>query len=349
MIELNNTIKTILKSAVAMAVIIAFICQSRASAQGARQALGLCAATVIPSLFPFMTVSTYILKSDILSLFGKRSEKICRFLFDLPKQAGIIFLMSLVGGFPVGAKLIADGIKSGSLSVNQGKRMLLFCVNPGPAFVINIVGTALLGSRKAGVILLVSLCVSSFVTGIISRFFKDGKELTANCNKMQEASPLVSSVSESVTAIIGVCAWIVVFSALLGVINASSLNESAKQWLNMLAEVTGGCQISAKKFPLPVTALLLGWSGFSVHAQIMPYVSVARLKYKHFAVSRLFNGTLSMGISYLLFKAFPCQVSVFSNAGEILPQTVSVSVPATVGLLFLSALVILDLAPKRKV
>ncbi|MBQ8783628.1 MAG: hypothetical protein IJZ57_07655 [Clostridia bacterium] len=346
---MNNTIKTILKSVGAVAVIVALVWQAKASVQGARQALELCASTVIPSLLPFMCVSSYILKSDILSFSGKRSKKICRFLFNLPKQAGVIFLMSLVGGYPVGAKLISDSIKSGSLSQNQGKRMLLFCVNPGPAFVVNIVGTAMLGSVEAGVILLVSLCLASFVTGVISRFFGDGKEKTLPFNKKQEASPLVSSVSESITAIMGVCGWIVVFSALLGVINAAPLSENAKQWLNMLSEVTGGCRISAKQFPLPVTALILGWSGFSVHAQIMPYISTAKLRYKHFAVARLFNGALGMGISYLLFQIFPCKISVFSNAGEILPRAVSVSAPATAGLLFLSALVILDLAPKRKV
>lgn len=345
---MNNSIKTVFKAVASTVCIILFIAQAESAASGARQALEVCAATIIPSMLPFMVISTYMLKSDILPALGKRSERICRRVFGLPGQAAVIFLMSMVGGFPVGAKLTADCVKCGQLTHNQGKRMLLFCVNPGPAFVINIVGSFMLGNQKAGVILLVSLCLASFFTGVISKIFNDKEEYVSNTEKKSSASPLVDSVSESISAIISICGWIVVFSAFLYIINESSLPEKVIQWLNMLAEVTGGCRISASNFPLPLTAFVLGWSGLSVHAQIMTYLISVGLKYKYFAVARVFNASLSMGISYLLFKLFPCQISVFSNVGEIMPKTVSVSVPATVGMLFLSALVILDLAPKRK-
>ena len=346
---MNNTIKKILKGVSVAAVVTAFVMKPQASSQGARQALELCFSTVVPSLFPFMTVSAYILNSDVLSVLGKRSERLCRFLFDLPKEAGMIFLMSMLGGFPVGARLIADSLQKGRLTGNQAKRMLLFCVNPGPAFAVNVVGVSMLGSQRAGVIILASLCLSSLITGIISRVFSNGEEVGRISPPCASPSPLISSVKESVSAIMGVCGWIVIFSAVLGVVNSFALDETMKQWLNMTAEVTGGCRICTQNFPLPVTALILGWSGACVHLQLMPCISLCGLKYKHFAVARIFNGVVSMVISFVLFRIFPCETSVFSNAGEIVPGTVSVSVPATAGLLFLSALIILDLAPKRKV
>ena len=346
---MNNSIKKVLKIVSAAAVVTALVLRPQAASQGAKEALELCFSTVVPSLFPFMTVSAYILNSDVASLLGKRSEKLCRFLFDLPKEAGMIFVMSLVGGFPVGARLIADSVQKGRLTENQAKRMLLFCVNPGPAFVISIVGIAMLGSRRAGVILFASVCFSSLITGIISRFFKDGNEIRHYSTHFDTKSPLILSVKESINAILGVCGWIVIFSALSGVVNSFFFDEMMKQFFNMAAEVTVGCGISAKSFPLPVTALVLGWSGVCVHLQLMTYISACRLKYRHFAVARIFNGVVSMAVSFVLFRIFPCETSVFSNAGEILPQTVSVSVPATAGLLFLFALIILDLAPKRKV
>ena len=348
-IELNNTIKIVFRFLAATTVAILFAVKPQASSQGARQALELCFSTVIPSLFPFMTVSGYILNCDMLSVLGKRSERLCRFLFDLPKEAGMIFVMSMLGGFPVGASLIDDSVQKGRLTLNQARRMLLFCVNPGPAFVINIVGVSMLGSQRAGVIILVSLFLSSLITGIISRIFKHGEESRHFSTYSDTDSPLILSVKKSISTIIGVCGWIVIFSAFLGVINSFSFNETAKQWLNMLAEVTVGCGISAKSFPLPITVLILGWSGVCVHLQLMPCISACKLKYKHFAVARIFNGVVGMGISRVLFRIFPCEAEVFSNAGEILPRAVSISVPATAGLLFLSALMILDLAPKRKV
>ena len=346
---MNNTIKRIIKVLFVSAIVTVFMLKPLETIQGAKQALELCFSTVVPSLLPFMTVSAYVLNSDVLTVFGKMSEKLSRFLFDLPKEAWVIFVMSMLGGFPVGARLIADSVQKGRLSLNQAKRMLLFCVNPGPAFVVNIVGVSMLGSPRAGVIILVSLCLSSLVTGIISRVFNNGEKSPHFSAFFDTSSPLVTSVKESINAIIGVCGWIVVFSALLGAVNSFPFDETMKQWLNMVAEVTGGCGISVRIFPLPVTVLILGWSGICVHLQLMTYISACKLKYKHFAVARIFNGVVSMAISFVLFRIFPCETSVFSNAGEILPRAVSVSVPATAGLLFLSALVILDLAPKRKV
>ncbi len=261
----------------------------------------------------------------------------------------MIFLMSLTGGFPVGAKLVGDGVKSCRLTHSQGKRMLLFCVNPGPAFVINVVGTALLGSSRAGVILLAGVCLASLISGVLSRIFSVEEAVHTATDGVRDSSPLISAVSESINAIISVCAWIVVFSAFLGVVNSLPMEEELKQWINMLAEVTKGCILSAEKFPLSVTALILGWSGLSVHAQLLPYIKTVGLKYRYFAVARIFNGVLSSGITWVLFRIFPCEITVFSNVSDIMPRSVSISVPATIGLLFLSALVILDLAPKRKV
>ncbi len=258
--------------------------------------------------------------------------------------------MSMIGGFPIGAKMISDCVKDNKLTKNQGKRMLLFCVNPGPAFVINIVGVFMLKSYKAGAVLLVSLCVSSFVTGIVSRIFKkEEPELTNRSSPTPKQGVLYESVNDSVKSIISICGWIVVFCAIQFIVNASPISEHTKQWLNIVCEVTSGCDISTKSFPLSVTAFVLGWAGLSVHAQIMQYIETVGLKYKYFVVSRVINGSLSFAFSYILFKLFPCEVSAFSNLGEIIPQAVSVSVPAAIAMMFLFVLVILDLAPGKKV
>lgn len=348
MIELNNTIKSILRLVGAVGCVGFLIAKADAVAFGVGGALELCVTRIFPSVFPFMVVSSYILKSGAISVLEHKIEKLSRFVFCLPARAGVIFIMSLVGGFPVGAKLISDSVKNHALTRNQGKRMLLFCVNPGPAFVINMIGVSLIGSYRAGVILFVSLCVASLTAGIVSRLFKskEGEELLSPLSK--DPYPLIDAVNESVESILRMCAWIVIFSAFLGVVDTLPVEEGGKEWLTMVAEVTKGCSTCVKKYPLPFMAFVLGWSGFSVHAQLMPYIAVSGLKYKHFAVARVFNATVSLGVAGILFKLFPCKVSVFSNLGEFVPHVVSISAPATVGLLFLSALVILDLAPKRK-
>ncbi len=325
------------------------VIKSENALQGARQGIEICIMTVIPSLLPIMAVTSYIAQSDAMSFPSKLLEKLTRFLFSLPSRSGVIFLLSMTGGYPVGPRLISESIKNGTLTKNQGKRMLLFCVNPGPAFVVNAVGLCMLKSKKAGLIILLSLYGASFLTGLISKLFENSSEQIEMHNQSYKKSSLSDSASKSVSAVLNICGWVIFFSSLMSIINGLPLPSNSRSLFSMLIEVTLGCGECAKNFPLYLISFVLGWSGLAVHCQLMPYISSSGLKYMHFLVGRVFNATVSMGIAYVLFKIFPCEVSVFSNAGEIVPHAVSVSVPATAGMLFLSALVILDLAPKRKV
>ncbi len=346
---MNNTIKKALKLVLWAGVAVVLTVYGKYSADGAKQGLEICINSVVPSLLPFMATATYLLKSDILTKQGGFGERLSRILFRLPKESLLIYFLSLIGGYPIGAKLIGDGVNQGILSKNQGKRMMLFCINPGPAFVINIVGVFMLNSKKAGIILLFGVTLSSFFMGLASAVL----EKNDRCIKVKKAdftqTPLLDAVNDSIKGILSICIWIILFGAFSGIVNALDFSQNVKLWFNMLGEVTAGCSVSVKSFPLSVTAFVLGFSGICIHFQVMQYVKQTGLRYKHFFVSRILNGVLSLGITAFLFKVFPCRVEVFSNVSQIVPKAVSVSLPSTVALIFLFVLVILDLAPKEKV
>ncbi len=346
---MNNTIKKSIGLILISAAMAIFLFNADSASQGAVYGLKLCAEKVIPSLFMFMVISSYMIKSEVLTVMGEGSRKLFGFLFDLPKESGAVFIMSLMGGFPVGAKMIRQEVERGNFTKNQGKRMLLFCVNPGLAFVINMIGASTLRNKKAGVILFVGLVMSSFIIGIASRFFKKDDTHTAKKETYNGSSPFVDSINESIRAMIKICGWIILFSALMQIIAKSNLPGEVKLWLMISGEVTLGSELSCRSFPLYFTGFVLGWGGFSVHAQIIDDINFVGLNYKYFAVAKIVGGVLSMGISALLFRLFPCEVNVFSNVTRIIPEGVSVSVPGAIALVFLAALAILDLAPKEKV
>lgn len=346
---MNNTITKIIKLILSAGGMAILLFNAKEASKGAVSGLNLCAETVIPSLFPFMVISSYMIKSGALSVLGKRTEKICSLLFDLPKQAGAIFVMSLISGYPVGPAMIMQELRRGALTQNQGKRMLLFCVNPGPAFVVNMVGVSMLGSKKAGVILLASVAASSLIMGICSRFFSDKETTSPKGVESKEQSPLTASVNAGVESIIKICGWIICFCALIETVKTMPIPYEIKLWMMLPGEVTLGCRIASAELPLSVCAFLLSWGGFAVHAQISESIALSALKYRYFFVASLLRGALSLSISTALFKLFPCEMQVFSNMGEIIPESVCVSLPAAGALVLLTALIILDLAPKEKV
>ncbi len=324
--------------------------KNSAASAGVIDAIKLCGGTVIPSLLPFMVLSSYIINSGLASSAGKFLERPCRKIFRLPGDSACIIFLSMIGGFPVGAKMISSAVEKGNLTKNQGRRMMLFCVNAGPAFIINIVGVSMLGSQKAGIILLSATIFSSLLVGFLTRFFeKNDEKKIAHASQKITGGVLVESVESAIKTIVYVCGWIIVFGALRQIISDASLPSNLKLWADMLCEVTNGCKTASVNFPVAVCAFILGFSGFAVHAQVLPFFSSVDLKYKLFFAFRIVNGAVSTVAAQLLFHFFPCEVQVFASEAQIVPVSFSVSAYASAAAIITASLIILDLAPARKV
>ncbi|MBP9989317.1 MAG: hypothetical protein KBT46_07445, partial [Ruminococcus sp.] len=213
----NYKIKFIFSSFLIMLFVGMFFYQPQAMSAGMRNGLYLCTATIIPSMFPFLVVSDFLIRSGMCSYFGRISAKIINFIFRLPGCSACVIFMSLIGGFPVGAKMTAQLIEEKEISNEQGKRLLLFCVNGGPAFTIGVVGVSMLKSEKAGIIIYISLVLSSLLVGFISRFFaKENDNVKIKSEPFFEVSVFVKSVNQSARAVINICAWVLVFSFING-------------------------------------------------------------------------------------------------------------------------------------
>ena len=347
MISLNNYRYRIFFTAAATAFFtVIFILEPSVIINGIRSGLHICSSSVIPSLFPFLVLSDFTVRSGLGGMAGEKISPVTEKLFRLPGAAGCAVMMSLVGGFPVGAKMAAQLYENGEITQSQGRRMLTFCVNAGPAFVVGTVGSVMLSSRKAGVLLLVSLTVTAICEGIAAGLFSDKAEIRVHRKKPDfNPSVLTESVSQAVQTMFGICAWIMLFSGLNSLLSRLPVSDSAAAWLSMLTEVTNGCISASGRFPVCVLALTLGWSGLAVHCQILPFLQTLGMKLRFFWISRLITGGAACALSWLLFRLFPCEVSVFSSSAEIISKPVSVSVPVSAAMLLLSALMLLDIKP----
>ena len=131
------------------------------AANGMRSGLNLCATVVIPSLFPFLVVSAFLIRSGLSARIGRLLGPVTRLLFGLPGCTAAPVLMGMLGGYPVGVKAAAELYEQGQLTHAQSSRMICFCVNAGPAFTIGAVGAGMLGSVQAGVVLYACLLYTS--------------------------------------------------------------------------------------------------------------------------------------------------------------------------------------------
>ncbi len=322
-------------------------------ARGVREALGICGNTVLPSLFPFMVISGFLVHSGMLSAFARAATPVTSRLFRLPGvSAGTVF-MSLIGGFPVGIKMIVQLLETEQLTMHQAKRMCLFCVNAGPAFVISAVGTTVLGSTRAGVLLYASVSLAALLLGVVLRFCAEPQPIPVKkiyaVIFANPATALSDAVRESVYSMLQICAWVLLFGALGAYLNTLSLPPAVTVFLNSVLEVTAGVHTAAGKVSLPMLACILAFSGLSVHCQLLGDLKRCGVRYGAFLLARLAAAGISFGICTLLLQVFPCEISVFSANGTVVPAAYSVSAPSFLALMLMSILLILEVEPRQKV
>lgn len=321
--------------------------------RGVREGLVLCGNTVIPSLFPFMCISGFLVRSGLCEAFGRVAAPVTTRLFRLSGESAGVILMSLVGGFPIGVKMAAQLYDTGRIGEEEAKRVCLFCMNAGPAFVITAVGSAVLGSVRAGVILYSSLCLSALLLGIGCRFLAKEKLPSAQKGRPvflhNPATALSQAVKEAMSSMLQICAWVVLFGALGAYIDTLPFSPRTDLLINCILEVTGGVNAAAGRLSLPANAAVLAFSGLSVHCQVLGDLKHCGVRYGAFLAARIAAAALSAGACAVLLHFFPCEISAFAGSGDLIPVAYSVSVPSFAALMLMSILLILEVEPNRKV
>lgn len=318
--------------------------------EGVNEGISICFYTIIPSLFPFLTLSTYIVKSNILSPFYKIFSSPVKLFFKQPASSVSVIILSMIGGFPVGIKMTNDLYIKGQITKEQAQRLCLFCMNAGPAFVITAVGTNMLNSTKAGIIIFSSLCLSAFISGIISSFIaeKNDKVIKQKKEKPMQFSSLSASVTDAIQCIFNICAWVVLFSSITECIETFKFSEKAYLCIISILEVTKGCSVLSGLLPLPIITGIISFGGICVHCQVLEYIKNMEIKYIYFFITRILNGVLSGIITYILLLFFPVEINVFSNSDIITSYSFSFSYSAFFVFIIMCVIMIFDIDRNKK-
>ncbi|MBR0365686.1 MAG: sporulation protein, partial [Clostridia bacterium] len=137
-----------------------------------REAVGMCMEVIIPTLFPFFVCSGLLIWSGFGSVLARAAATVMRPLFNVAPSGAAAFVLGVVSGFPLGATTTADLYRCGSLSRSEAERLLAFCNNSGPLFIIGTIGSAVYGRPIYGAVLYVIHIISSIFVGMIFSQYK---------------------------------------------------------------------------------------------------------------------------------------------------------------------------------
>ncbi len=346
----NNTsfwLRYIPAAAICFVFAFLLICSPDTAKNGIADGIDLCLKILIPSLFPFLFLSSFTVSSQLHLSIGRLLRKPVRFLFRQPESAASIIIMSMIGGLPVGAKMTALVYSKNQLTQSQAQRLMLYCVNSGPAFVISAVGGSMLGSYKAGVIIYVSLCTASLIVGILTRFLPDSDSQPTLCAQMPEAPPklfvaLTQAAESSSTAMMSICVWVMLFSCAISLFEANIKSEGALIISASVLEITKACRLCAGKLSIPLIAGIIGWAGISAHCQILSSCIKAHIKISVFMCSRVINGALAALICDRLLTLFPIETAAMMTPSGITASPFRVSLPISIGLMMMCAALLIN-------
>lgn len=318
---------------------LALVFRPQEAAAGARAGLALCGETVLPALFPFFVLSALVVELGYAERLGSRLAPVMGPLFGVGGAGASALLLGLIGGYPLGARTVAQLYERGSLSRTEAERLLLFCNNSGPAFLLGVVGAGTLGSPNAGLLLLGTHVVGALGCGLLAPFLRPGetgKKQASSGNGALSAPPafstaFTSAIGSSVRSSLNVCACVVLFGVilrllrLLGILQAGTLLEClglpaacGEALLSGLVELTNGIAAlphSPSAGAMLVAAFLLGFGGLSVFCQTSAMLSGSGLSPLWCLKGQLLHGVLSALLTVLALHAFPnAAQTVFSAA-----------------------------------
>lgn len=294
--------KKAIYTAVAAAIgMFLMILDAKTAIQGAAEGLNICIRTVIPSLFPFFFLTKMITASS-----GSFSFKFLRpvgRLCKIPQGSETFMFLGWFGGYPIGAQVLENAVKQGSLDRKSAEKMLGFCNNPGPAFIFGITGL-LFDKPYIPWILWGILILSALLTGMILPC-----QSSHTVKQIKIAKP--NYMTDALKAMASVCGWIVLFRTLLNIVHRWVLWFVPVTWqvlLTGLLEISNGCMglssivSSSERFILASVILCTG--GLCVAMQT---VSVSpSLNHKTYFIGKLiqtlFIIPLSQLAAFLIFR-----------------------------------------------
>ena len=321
----------------------------------------ICLNSLIPSLFFFMALSSFLMQSGI---GDKMFYPLCYPLskmFRIEKKFVPIFCFSLLGGYPIGPKLIADAISKKEMSPKTGARMLAFCVNCGPAFLISAVSVPIFHNYGIGMIVYLSQILSAFCIGCLLGRKKTespfSKVLTQNQQyaHLSFSNEFVIAVQTSVKSMALICAFVVAFTGIsqvlkdTGMIHAiSSLlqyvmtEESANCLVFGLLEVTSGCARLSGSPSMPLFILFTGFGGICVHIQTKAILNKAAVKMNLFYLLRPIYILFSYIFSMFFIRLCGGETAVFQAQDQIIRKNYTASPVSSVLLIILSITLLLS-------
>lgn len=279
----------------------AMLLSPKAVFNGASEGLLLWFQIVFPTLFPFMLITNLLMDSGGLAFISGLFCRPFRRIFGVSGNGSFAVLAGFLCGYPMGAKVTADLLRTGRITRAEGQYLLSFCNNTSPVFIINFIVWKTLGMDQLllpslavlmGVPVLLSFLFRRFYLGKGKHFFPETSAPGDGSGRRTDFSLLDICMMNSFESIVKVGGYLILFSVILSLLSESGQHGPLFTALAATLEVTNGILIidgldMRLTVSWPLIMALTSFGGFCSVAQTQCMIQDTGLKISHYVIQKL--------------------------------------------------------------
>jgi len=293
------------------AIIVFFVlmlCFPNETFVGASNGLLLWFQTLLPTLLPFIIISNLLVHTNAVSYISKVIHPFIQKFFSVSAHGSYAVLVGFLCGYPMGAKTVADLIKTNKISLKEGQYLLSFCNNTSPMFIISYIVMQNFNDETYVLGVLGILCMTPMLCSLIFKRFYDMSII--NSQDKNEREPFTfcfdifdSCIMNGFNTITKIGGYVILFSVLF------SLSQKLPvKWLLPTLEISNGIPMILN-LGLPFTVsfsyvlALTSFGGFCAIAQTYSMISETKLKIFPYIIQKLITALVTslFAIIYIQF------------------------------------------------
>ena len=278
--------------------------------QSVLNGLMLWLTAIVPTALPLLVVLSLMVRSPAFLSLTRRLSPFAEKLFRIPGAGAGAMLLSLLSGYPAGARTVAELASEGRIQKGDVFYTACLASTSGPAFCLGA-AAAMFSSPAAGMVLFGSHLLAVWSAGFLLPRLTRHKANPAPPPLPKAREPFSALLISAVQAVLSVGALIALFFCLKEMLFSilPPLSGYGEGVLSGLLEVTAGVSALANlKTPLSLAlaAAEVSFGGLCVNAQQLSFLAGTGVKMLPFLLVKCAHGLLAFAFCYpLALLVFP--------------------------------------------
>lgn len=262
------------------------------------------ATALLPALFPFFVFTRLLNELKLIEVISNFLAPVTQKLYNAPGISAYVYVMSILSGYPVGAKITSDLYEKGVITYGQACRITTFTSTSGPLFILGTVGIGMFASKTMGLTILACHFLGALVNGLLYRKYNlKNENLSIKTYSLPKSTGnmLEEVMYSSIKSILIIGGYIAIFFMLITMFNNYGIltpfnnviayvfgllkldPQVVPSITNGIIEITKGClDLSVVSSNIRLNTIvatgIITFGGFSIHMQALTFLKKFNIK-----------------------------------------------------------------------